>query len=68
MNLVRGVVHWFDLFGEPIAPLNIKGQTKLTTIFGGVVGMLVTGLILWFLETRLVKMVTLDDAIMAEVT
>jgi hypothetical protein len=56
------------LYGEPIAPLNIKGKTKLTTTFGGIVGIAITGLIFWFLQSRLTKMVTLDDAVMTEVT
>jgi hypothetical protein len=68
MNTLKAILQWFDIYGQPIAPLNMKGLTKFTTTLGGVVGMAVIALSLWFLQTRLNKMINLDDAIMSEVT
>ena len=68
MNRVKEVLKWFDLYGESISPLNIKGATKITTVFGGLVGMTVYGLLIWFFQTRLDKMVYKKDPIMQEVT
>ena len=67
MNKVRAFIQNFDLYGQPVALLNIRGITKFTTTCGGLVGMVIIGLILWFFETRLTKLVTKDDAVLSEV-
>ena len=61
MDKIRAFIQWFDIYAKPVALLNIRGQTKFTTTFGGVVGMVITGLMLWFLQTRLEKLSNKDD-------
>lgn len=49
MEKVRALIHWFDLYGKPIMPLNIKGHSTFTTTVGGLTGILVAGLMIQFL-------------------
>ena len=68
MRKVIKILKYFDLYGESISPLNIRGATKITTTVGGVVGLAVYGLMFWFFQTRLDKMIYRKDPIMSEVT
>jgi hypothetical protein len=45
---MRRFLHAFDWWGEPVAPLNMKGQTTHTTSGSGIVGLVITALLLWF--------------------
>ena len=68
MGKLKAFLHYFDIYGEPIAPLNINGHTKVTTSLGGISGLAIAGLMIWFLQTRLDKLFGRKDAIMTEVT
>ena len=60
-RVIRNGIQKFDLYGQPVAPLNIKGETKVHTTCGGLVGMLFTVLLLWFFGLKLRKMVQRTD-------
>jgi hypothetical protein len=68
LSRIQSVLHWLDPYAEPIAPLNIRGKTKITTSVGGLAGIFVSGLLLWFLQTRLDKLTSRNDSNMSEVT
>jgi hypothetical protein len=57
------VLHAFDKFGEPVAPLNIKGQSTYKTHFGGLVGLLIYTLMIWYMISRLTKLDNREDPI-----
>jgi hypothetical protein len=46
------LIQVFDMKGEPVAPLNMVGQSVYKTTFGGLVRILVTGIILCFTIKR----------------
>ena len=58
---MKSVLHSFDLYGESVAPLNIKGETKIHTSCGGIVGLMFPVLLLWFFGLKLKKMVDRTD-------
>jgi hypothetical protein len=62
MQAVTKILKAFDLYGEEIAPISMRGESKHTSACGGLVGMLIYGLILWFLYGRLNKLIQKDDA------
>jgi hypothetical protein len=47
-KFVKKIVTYFDLYGEPVASLNVDGASVLTTVPGGVVGFVVVVMIVWF--------------------
>jgi hypothetical protein len=57
----RRFLHAFDWWGEPVAPLNMRGQTTHTTSGSGVVGLVITVLLLWFTQIKIMKMINRDD-------
>jgi hypothetical protein len=59
--LSRKVLHSFDWWGQPVAPLNMRGKTVFTTSVGGIAGVLISVLILWFSQTKIMKMINLND-------
>lgn len=65
MNKFREI---FDYYREPVAQLNMQGKSEKTTTFGGFVGLLLTGLILWFLYLRSVILVQKRHPIKYEIT
>ena len=42
LNIARKALQSFDWWGEPVAPLNMRGQTVYTTSFAGLVGLAIT--------------------------
>jgi hypothetical protein len=67
MRLAKGFVHSFDFYGEQVAPINMGGKSKYTTCCGGLVGLIVSGLLLWFMQTRGDKLINKKDANMYQV-
>jgi hypothetical protein len=61
LRVLKGVLHALDVWGEPVAPLNMKGQTVYTTSAGGLVGMVIAALLVWFTQTKIMKMVNRND-------
>ena len=54
-------VHKFDKFGRPVANLNIGGRSEYNTRVGGLCGLFIYGLIIWFTVVRTIKMVNKKD-------
>lgn len=61
MNKILGIIRSFDLYGEDVAPINMRGESKHTSVCGGSVGMVVYGLILWFLYARIKQLTTKEN-------
>ena len=66
-KLTRSVLHSFDWWGEPVAPLNMRGQTVFTTSFGGVMGLVITVLMMWFTQTKVKRMINNDDPYLGQI-
>ena len=60
-SYLRKTLYKFDLYGEPVAPLNIKGKTTIHTSCGGTVGLMFTVLVLWFFGLNLRKLINKTD-------
>jgi hypothetical protein len=56
-NRVLAIVQAFDVWGEPVAPLNMAGKNVFRTTFGGLVGILLSSVILSFTYTRYTMLV-----------
>ena len=54
---IRKVVQVFDVWGEPVAPLNMQGKTKYTTTFGGLNGMFFAGIVISFTYVRIMMLI-----------
>jgi hypothetical protein len=61
VNKLKNALHHVDMYGEPVAPLNINGKTKISTSFGGIVSLLITALVLWFFGLKVKRMVDQSD-------
>jgi hypothetical protein len=51
---VTSILHSFDKFGEPISPINFKGETTYKTRLGGVCALTIYTLLGWFIVLKLV--------------
>lgn len=58
---LRKLVTPFDLFGAPVAQLNINGKSEMKTAVGGVISVGIWAIILAFTYVRAVKMVARED-------
>jgi hypothetical protein len=61
VTMLRRFVRSFDLFGEPVAQLNISGQSKFKTVAGGVISIGIWAVIIAFTYVRGVKLINRDD-------
>jgi hypothetical protein len=57
-----------DFFGQPAAQFNIKGKSVFTSAFSGGIGLVISVLVLLFVYSRTVKLVTRSDPAMFEVS
>ena len=58
----------FDKFGEPIAQLNMAGMTQFKTRLGGICGLAIYSLMVWFSVLRVKRMYNLTSPALSEVT
>lgn len=49
---IDALVHYFDKFAEPVANVNMGGRTHFATRLGGLCGMTIYSLMLWFIVIR----------------
>ena len=57
LHIARKALQSFDWWGEPVAPLNMRGQTVYTTSFAGLVGLAITISMLLFTKSKAEKMI-----------
>ena len=65
---IDSFVHAFDKFSEPVANINMNGQTHYKTRLGGLCGIMVYSLMAWFIVLRYQKMMALSEPAIFEVT
>ena len=66
-RLSKKVLHSFDWWGEPVAPLNLRGQTVYTTSCGGLTGLVIAVLILWFTQIKFQKLFNRDEPYLTQI-
>ena len=66
-QILTNIIHAFDYFGEPVAPLTMANQTVFRTKSGGCCGLTITVLILWFTVARCLIMINRDGAKVSQV-
>jgi hypothetical protein len=62
------IIRRFDMFGEPVAQFNIKGDTVVKTGLGGFVSIAVWAILLSFAYVRALKMNSRDEPFIYEVS
>ena len=68
MNRLIAFFYKFDLFGQTVASLNVKGQTMHYSAIGSFVSLIITGLLAYFLVLRTEKLYEKLDSEKYEVT
>ena len=63
----KKLISTFDVFGKDVSPLNIRGETKQTTVQGGLTCMAIFVVLVTFTVSRLVKLITRDDPTLYQV-
>ena len=53
MEFIKRSLRLFDIYGVPVAQLNIKGRSQFTSACGGMLGLTVTMLLLWFMVIKI---------------
>ena len=56
IKVLTKLMHRFDFSAEPIS-ININGRERKTSLLGGIVGLLIYTILLWFTITRADKLV-----------
>lgn len=56
IKFARKLLHKFDFTGETIK-INMRGRTKNTSTLGSIVGVVVYGVMCWFIYTRFIKLI-----------
>jgi hypothetical protein len=67
LTVIAKAVKAFDVWGEPVAPLNMAGKSVYRTTFGGLVGIMVAGVISSFTYTRYNMLVERKDPKVSQV-
>ena len=68
MNRVGTLLRNLDLYGVQVASLNINGETKFNTPFGGIVSIFYIVFLAWFTIINFTKLFGFEDASLSEVT
>ena len=67
LHTIKSHIRLFDLFGEPVNRINIKGETVFKTTFGGLVSLAIWICLAAFMVVRSRKLINRDDPIIYEV-
>jgi hypothetical protein len=67
-GMFRSFLHKFDKFAEPVAKINMNGQTEAKSKVGGMCGLAVFIVMIWFVVIEFEEMITRAEPTIYQVT